>query len=121
MKLGLIGLGKMGLNMVTRLMNDDHDCVVFDIDQKKLQSKELREAVKTTSLEELVKKLEKPRIVWIMLPAGEITEKAITDLSLLLSEGDTIIDGGNTYYKDDVRRSQTLKKKSINYQPINLF
>lgn len=118
MKLGLIGLGKMGHNMVMRLMKDDHDCVVFDTDPKRMQSVELIKAAPTNSLEELVGKLEKPRIVWVMLPAGEITDKTVMGLSLLLSEGDIVIDGGNTYYKDDIRRSQILTKKGINYVDV---
>jgi 6-phosphogluconate dehydrogenase len=115
MKLGMVGLGKMGGEMALRLMKGDHECVVFDVNQKSVQAEALKGAAPSTSLQDLVRQLPQPRIVWVMVPAGEVTEKAVADLGHVLSEGDIIIDGGNSYYKDDIRRYRELKKKGINY------
>jgi 6-phosphogluconate dehydrogenase len=118
MKLGMVGLGKMGSQMAARLMKGDHECIVFDVNRESMKALELKDAIPSATLSELVSKLEKPRIIWVMVPAGEATESTIASLSLLLDEDDIIIDGGNSYYKDDVRRCQELKKKGINFVDV---
>ena len=115
MQLGLIGLGRMGGAMVRRLMNGGHDLVIFNRTAEKMKSFVENGAIGTASLEELVGKLAKPRVVWIMLPAGEVTEKTMLDVAENLDEGDTIIDGGNSNFKDDVRRANLLKEKGIRF------
>jgi 6-phosphogluconate dehydrogenase len=116
MKIAMIGLGRMGGNIVRRLMAKGHQAVAFDRDPKAAAA--LTGAVAASSLEDVVKKLEAPRTVWIMLPNGKPTESTIDALSLLLEKGDTIIDGGNTFYKDDVRRAKTLAEKGIHYVDV---
>jgi 6-phosphogluconate dehydrogenase len=118
MKIGMIGLGKMGSQMTARLMKGNHECIVFDVNQESMKAEALKGATPSTSLKDLVGKLQKPRVVWVMLPEGEVTEKTVSDLGLLLSEGDVIIDGGNSYYKDDVRRFRELKQKDIHYVDV---
>jgi 6-phosphogluconate dehydrogenase len=115
MQLGMIGLGRMGGNIVRRLMKRDHDCVVFD--QNASASAALGEegATAATDLKDLVRNLKAPRAVWVMLPAGKITEDTIEQLGGLLEKGDAIIDGGNSFYKDDVRRAHALRQKQIHY------
>ena len=117
MRLGFIGLGRMGANMVRRLVRDGHEIMVYNRTPEK--SKELEgegEGAKATfSIEELVAKLEKPRAVWVMVPAGDATEAQITELLEHLEPGDTIIDGGNTNFHDDVRRHEALKKHGVHY------
>jgi len=115
MQLGMIGLGRMGGNIVRRLMRNQHDCVVFDADPQAVAQIHKEGAHSATSIKNLVEQLAKPRAVWVMLPAGEITENTITQLATHLEDGDVIIDGGNTNFKDDVRRAQTLKVKGIAY------
>jgi 6-phosphogluconate dehydrogenase len=115
MQLGIVGLGRMGANMVRRLVRDGHQCVVFDRSQDAVKALVGERIAGTASLAQLVSQLAKPRAVWVMLPAGEITEATITELNGLLSAGDTIIDGGNAFYKDDVRRAQYLKGNGIHY------
>jgi 6-phosphogluconate dehydrogenase len=117
MRLGFIGLGRMGANMVRRLVRDGHEILVYNRTPEKateLQG-EGEGAIATYSIEELVDKLEKPRAVWIMVPAGDATEAQITELLEHLEPGDTIIDGGNTNFHDDVRRYAALKEKGIRY------
>ncbi len=121
MQLGMIGLGRMGGNMVLRLLRAGHDCVAYDRDQARTQSfdqDEKRRAVKAGSVAELVQKLKPPRAVWVMLPAGQITEGAIQELAGLLQPGDTVIDGGNTFFKDDIRRAAELTPKGITYLDV---
>jgi 6-phosphogluconate dehydrogenase len=117
MRIGFIGLGRMGANMVRRLVRDGHEIVVYNRTPER--SKEIEaegEGAKATfSIAELVERLEKPRAVWVMVPAGEITEHAIAELADLLSPGDTIIDGGNTRYHDDIRRAQELSARDLHY------
>lgn len=118
MQLGMVGLGRMGGNMVLRLMRNGHDCVAYDRDQKRtaeFDSAEKKKSAKATSVADLVKQLKPPRAVWVMLPAGAITEATITELAGILQPGDTVIDGGNTMFKDDVRRAAELRKKNLNY------
>ena len=115
MQIGLIGLGRMGGAMVRRLMKGGHDLVIFNRTAEKMKSFVADGAIGTGSLEELVGKLAKPRVVWIMLPAGEVTEKAMLEIAENLEPDDIIIDGGNSNFKDDVRRSNLLKEKGIRF------
>ena len=116
MKLAMIGLGRMGMNMAKRLLRNGHDVVAFNRTPEKTHTL-VREAgaVGAYSLAEVVEKLEKPRILWLMLPAGGIVDAHIEDLEGLLDAGDIIVDGGNSYYKDDVRRAGHLKQHGIKY------
>ncbi len=114
MQLGMIGLGRMGANMVRRLIRGGHECVVFDMSAKAVEELEKEKAVGTASLAEFVKKLTKPRAVWLMVPAG-VVDKSIADLLSHLERGDILIDGGNSYYIDDIRRAKELAPKGIHY------
>ena len=105
----------MGMNMARRLIKGNHDVVVYNRTQEKVKTMEKEGAKGTSSLEELVQALEAPRIIWIMLPAGEIVDQHIQKLKGLMSRGDILIDGGNSYYKDDIRRSEELAKEGIRY------
>ena len=118
MQLGMIGLGRMGANMVRRLMRGGHSCVVWDVSPDSIKKLAGEGATGSDSLADFITKLDKPRAVWIMVPAGEATEKTVNDLSAVLEAGDTIIDGGNSYFKDDVRRAKLLTEKSINYVDV---
>jgi 6-phosphogluconate dehydrogenase len=118
MQLGMIGLGRMGGNIVRRLMKDGHTTVVYDKDPKAVAAIGADGAVGTGALEEFVKKLTKPRTAWVMLPAGKITEATIETLSKLMEAGDVIIDGGNTFWQDDVRRGKALKERGIHYVDV---
>jgi len=115
MQLGMIGLGRMGGNIVRRLMRGGHECVVFD--QNPVPGAELAKdgAKPAKDLADFVRRLEKPRTVWVMLPAGVPTEQTVEQLSLLLEAGDVVIDGGNSFYKDDIRRAARLKTKNLHY------
>ena len=115
MQLGMIGLGRMGGNIVRRLMRHGHDCVVFDANAETVAQLGKEGAKTSTSLKNMIEQMPKPRAIWVMLPAGEITEKTIQDLSSALEAGDIIIDGGNSNFKDDVRRAQELAKKGLRY------
>jgi len=115
MQLGMIGLGRMGGNIVRRLMKHGHSTVVFDKDPKAVAALAADGAAGSSALEDFVSKLEKPRTAWVMLPAGKITEATIDALSKLMQAGDVIIDGGNTFWQDDVRRGKALKERGINY------
>src|SRR5436190_20350436 len=114
----MIGLGRMGGNIVRRLMRQGHAAVVYDQDAKAVAAIAADGAVGTDSLEQLVDKLEKPRAAWVMLPAGKITEATIDALSKLMQSGDVIIDGGNTFWQDDVRRGAALKTKGLHYLDV---
>jgi 6-phosphogluconate dehydrogenase len=118
MQLGLVGLGRMGGNIARRLMRAGHHCAVFDTNPTPGQVLAADGAVACADLEALVQALEKPRAIWVMLPAGAVTEAAIQTLAGLLSPGDTVIDGGNTFWKDDIRRAGELKAKGLNYLDI---
>jgi 6-phosphogluconate dehydrogenase len=113
MQLGMVGLGRMGANIVRRLMRDGHTCVVFDLDPAAVEALEKEGAVGASSIEDFVGKLSAPRTAWVMVPAGEITGKTIDGLAEHLSADDTIIDGGNSYYRDDIRRAAALSGKGI--------
>jgi 6-phosphogluconate dehydrogenase len=115
MQLGMIGLGRMGGNIVRRLMKHGHSTVVFDKDPKAVTAIAIDGAIGTGALEDFVDRLERPRTAWVMLPAGRITEATIEALSKLMQTGDVIIDGGNTFWQDDVRRGKALKEKGIHY------
>jgi len=115
MQIGMIGLGRMGSNMVRRLTNGGHSCVVFDLDAARVKELEGIGARGTSSAAELVRALDKPRAVWIMVPAGNPTEQMVRTLAEHLEAGDTIIDGGNSYFKHDVRRAAMVAPKGIDY------
>jgi 6-phosphogluconate dehydrogenase len=112
MQLGMIGLGRMGANMVRRLIKGGHQCVVFDMSQKTVQELVQEKAVGSSSLADFVKKLDKPRAVWLMVPVGAV-EQTIAELLPHLDHGDVLIDGGNSYYIDDIRRAKELRSKGI--------
>jgi 6-phosphogluconate dehydrogenase len=113
--MGMIGLGRMGANMVRRLMKAGHQCVAFDLNPDNVKHLAAEGAVGATSLKDFVTKLTKPRAAWVMVPAGAPTEKTVMSLAELMEAGDTIIDGGNSYFKDDVARAARLKPRGINY------
>jgi 6-phosphogluconate dehydrogenase len=113
MQLGMVGLGRMGANIVRRLMRDGHSCVVFDVDPEAVKALEAEGATGATSLSEFAQKLTQPRAAWIMVPAGEITGKTIEELASHMDSGDMIIDGGNSYYRDDMQRAAALKERGI--------
>jgi 6-phosphogluconate dehydrogenase len=113
MQLGMVGLGRMGANLVRRLMRDGHQLVVYDVNQEAVAGLVSEGATGATSLEELAQKLTPPRAVWAMVPAGAITESTIEGLAAVLAPGDTIVDGGNSYYRDDIRRSRRLAERGI--------
>ena len=118
MQLGMIGLGRMGGNIVRRLMRHGHQAVVFDAVPAAVTALAHEGATGSTTLEDLVQQLHSPRIVWVMLPAGEITETTVARLAETLSDGDIIIDGGNSFYKDDIRRAGMLSGKGIHYVDV---
>jgi len=115
MQLGMIGLGRMGANIVRRIMRDGHSAVVYDRDPAAVESVVAEGAIGATSLADLVAKMEQPRNVWIMVPAGAITQAVVDELGGLLAPGDTMIDGGNSYYRDDIRRAAALRPQGIHY------
>jgi 6-phosphogluconate dehydrogenase len=117
MQLGMIGLGRMGANMVRRLLRNGHTCVVYDVNPDSVKQLADEGATGAGSLEEFVAKLEKPRNAWIMIPAA-ITDRIVNELAGLLEEGDTIIDGGNSYFRDDRRRSAALRPKGLHYLDV---
>ncbi len=117
MQIGMIGLGRMGANMVRRLQTGGHRCVVFDMSAKAVEELVKEKAVGATDLKDLVKKLEKPRAVWLMVPAAAV-DKTIADLVPSLESGDILIDGGNSYYVDDIRRAKELAPKGIHYVDV---
>src|ERR687892_250347 len=117
MQIGMIGLGRMGANMVRRLLEGGHECVVFDMSPKAVQELVAERAVGSSSLAEFVTKLTKPRAVWLMVPAA-VVDKTIADLIPHLERDDILIDGGNSYYVDDIRRANELAPKGIHYVDV---
>ena len=117
MQLGMIGLGRMGANMVRRLIKGGHQCVVFDMSPKAVKGLVEEKAVGSSSLADFVKKLAKPRVVWLMVPAA-VVDKTIADLLPLLEAKDILVDGGNSYYVDDIRRAKELAPKKIHYVDV---
>ncbi len=117
MQLGMIGLGRMGANMVRRLLRGGHECVVFDMSPKTVSDLAGEGATGASSLADFVQKLQRPRAVWLMVPAA-VVDKSIADLAPLLSPGDILIDGGNSYYVDDIRRARELSEKKIHYVDV---
>ena len=117
MQLGMIGLGRMGANMVRRLLKGGHRCVVFDMSPNAVEGLVREKAEGASSLQDFVKKLEKPRAVWLMVPAA-VVDKTIADLLPHLESGDILIDGGNSYYVDDIRRAAELEAKQLHYVDV---
>src|SRR5260221_14206619 len=117
MQLGMIGLGRMGANMVRRLLVGGHTCAVFDVSSKAVEELVREEAVGASSLADLVRKLSAPRAIWLMVLAA-IVDKTIAELLPLLEPGDIVIDGGNSYYVDDIRRAKELAAKQIHYVDV---
>src|SRR5262249_15821936 len=117
MQLGMIGLGRMGANMVRRILKQGHQCVVFDRSPKAVKELVEEKAVGASSLAEFVKKLDKPRAVWLMVPAA-VVDETIADLNPHPEAGDILIDGGNSYYVDDIRRAKDLASRKINYVDV---
>jgi 6-phosphogluconate dehydrogenase len=115
MKIGVVGLGRMGGNITRRLMRAGHDCVVFDQQTAPVRQLATEGAEGGADLADLVARLPKPRAVWVMLPSGAVTEHTVEALSGLLEPGDIVIDGGNSFYKDDIRRAAALKAKGLHY------
>jgi 6-phosphogluconate dehydrogenase len=118
MQLGMIGLGRMGANMARRLLRGGHQILAFDLNPDNVQRMAGEGATAAGSLDDLVGKLERPRAVWVMVPAGAPTEQTVTSLAERLDRGDTIVDGGNSYFKDDVRRAKLLAEKGLEYVDV---
>ncbi|MEH7116623.1 decarboxylating 6-phosphogluconate dehydrogenase [Neobacillus vireti] len=115
MEIGLIGLGKMGYNLAVNMMGNNHNVVAFDVNKEAVQKISCEGAVGAESISALVKKLSSPKIVWVMVPSGPITEQVIEELKNELAEGDIVIDGGNSHYKDSIRRGSDLAEKGIHF------
>ena len=115
MQLGIVGLGRMGGNIARRLKKAGHDIVVYDLNKEAVEKLTGEGMTGSTSLDDLVGKMKAPRSIWVMLPSGKITEDTIADLGNHLEPGDTIIDGGNSFYKDDIRRAKALQQKDLHY------
>jgi len=117
-QLGMVGLGRMGANIVRRLMRAGHQCVAYDVDPAAVASLGADGAVGAASLDELVASLERPRTAWVMVPAGAITESTVNALAERMEPGDVIVDGGNSYYRDDIARSASLAERGIHYVDV---
>ncbi|MBW4442018.1 MAG: decarboxylating 6-phosphogluconate dehydrogenase [Plectolyngbya sp. WJT66-NPBG17] len=118
MQLGVIGLGRMGANIVRRLLRNNHECVVFNRTPEKVKQLASEGTIGTYSLDDFIQKLDKPRAIWLMVPAGDPTEDMVMKLAQKLEAGDVLIDGGNSYYIDDIRRAKALQSKGIDYVDI---
>jgi len=118
MQLGVVGLGRMGGNIAQRLMRQGHSCVVYDQNAEAVAVLRSKGATGSAGLEDLAARLSAPRAIWLMLPAGAVTEDAVRQLGGILQSGDIVIDGGNTFYRDDVRRARELKTKGIHYVDV---
>ena len=117
MEIGMIGLGRMGTNMVRRLRQAGHQCVVYDLDPKAVDALVHEGAVGSTSLEDFAHKLKMPRSVWLMVPAA-VVDQTLASLVPFLEPDDVVVDGGNSYYRDDIRRAAELKSKGIDYVDV---
>ena len=118
MRVGVIGLGRMGGNIARRLMRSGHECVVFDQNRDAVAALAQEGATAAGSLAEMVERLDRPRVFWVMLPAGDPTEATIAEIASLAAPGDIIIDGGNTFYKDDIRRAKALREQDVHYLDV---
>jgi len=118
MQIGVIGLGRMGGNITRRLMQNGHEAVVYDHDAKAVATLGCDGAIGANGLDQLVSQLRSPRAIWVMLPAGKITEDTIVQLAKLLAPDDIVIDGGNTFWKDDIRRAKMLKERAVHYVDV---
>src|SRR5580698_1156518 len=118
MQIGVIGLGRMGGNITRRLMQNGHEVVVYDHDAKAVAALSSDGAKGAAGLDKLVHQLRAPRAVWVMLPAGKITDDVIVELAKLLQAGDIVLDGGNTFWKDDIRRAKMLKERGIHHVDV---
>ncbi len=118
MQIGMVGLGRMGANMARRLMRAGHECVVFDLSGDAVRQLESEGATGAASLDEFAERLTKPRAAWVMVPAGVPTDQTVTALAERLEAGDVVIDGGNSYFKDDLRRAEALAEKGIDYVDV---
>ncbi len=118
MQLGMVGLGRMGANLVRRLMSAGHQCVVFDLNRDSVKRLDEEGAEGATLLDDFVTRLKKPRAAWVMVPAGSPTEQTVSALAERMEAGDIIIDGGNSHYKDDVRRAKILREKGLHYVDV---
>ncbi len=115
MQLGMVGLGRMGANLVRRLMRAGHECVVYDVSPDAIEALVKEGATGAHSLDEFMQKLDKPRAAWVMVPAGELTDRTVKELAARMDADDVIIDGGNTYYRDDIRRARELQERGVHY------
>ncbi|MFZ2029241.1 MAG: decarboxylating 6-phosphogluconate dehydrogenase [Vitreimonas sp.] len=118
MQIGIVGLGRMGAGIARRLIRDGHQCVAYDVSADAIAAVVKDGAQGVSSIAEVASKLSAPRVIWLMLPAGEITDHAVSEADAALSAGDIVIDGGNTFYKDDVRRAKALAVKGVRYVDI---
>ena len=118
MQLGMVGLGRMGANLARRLMQNGHSCVVYDRKPDAVAALAREGAAGAADLDDLVKKLDKPRAAWVMLPAGKPTDDSVNELCRRMEQGDIVIDGGNSFYKDDIRRAQALQTRGIHYVDV---
>src|ERR1017187_9864397 len=118
MRIGMVGLGRMGANMTRRLMRGGHEVAVTDLSPDNVKKISADGAIASSSLDDFAGKLGTPRVAWLMVPAGDPTEQSVQALSQHMGAGDILIDGGNSYFKDDVRRSQQLKEKGIHYVDV---
>ena len=113
MQLGMVGLGRMGSNLARRAMRAGHECVAFDVNADTVEELSNEGAIGARSIEEFVEKLQTPRAAWVMVPAGDITEQTVNELAARMQQDDVIIDGGNSYYRDDIRRARQLSQRGI--------
>ncbi len=118
MQLGMVGLGRMGANIVRRLIRDGHECVVYDVNPEAVKTLAGEGAVAADSISDLAGKLQAPRAVWLMVPAGEITTKTVREVAQALEAGDVVIDGGNSHYHDDIERAKSLQSSGIHYVDV---
>ncbi|MCA1319594.1 decarboxylating 6-phosphogluconate dehydrogenase [Bacillus tianshenii] len=118
MKLAMIGLGKMGYNLTLNLIDNKHEVVAFDVERENVAKSEQHGAIPAYSIEEAIGKLDSPKVIWMMVPAGEITESVLTEINRFVGEGDIIIDGGNSNYKDTLKRAAALAEKGVHYLDV---